>query len=1027
MESYKSLILSTVPLWTIFAGLAAPVNEIDAEDTPPSIVEPPDDVAPEFGSDILPLLQRSCLACHNASTAEGGVVLESADDLLKDGDAGPLVIPGDLEASRLWQLAAHLDEPAMPPEDNDVDATALSPVELGLLMRWIEQGARGDDDNSMTPEIEWQRLPSTVRPIYAANITESGDYAICARGNELQVYDLRRGELLATLADPALAEPESEGLVAAAHLDLIGAVASHGDGEWIASGGYGTVKLWRRQRNAETRPLSAAGPAQPSVRATSGQQLATARGGTVYLTSLVDGKQRSWETGDQEVVALALAADSSQLISAAANGTVRRWDTSNGAGAGQWKLPVDIATAARLGNGQLVTAGQDGSLRVWDLRPLSDEEKQSGAPPELEVTRELIGHSRNVNALTPSPQQADQVLSGSTDGTLRIWNTADGTELAVLPHGHDVKQVAVTPDATRAVSVGDDGSVILWNVAEKQKIAKVGGDFYLARILARAERAVTVAEANRSDVEGTIKAAEEQLGKDRETLEKADTALQEATKTAEEKAAALEPLRAQLAELRQAVTDAQAARQQTEEQLAKVTQQLQGLTEQLEPAVKALAAAADAGAESPALREVIATAQEALTAARAKKQQQLEAQKTELDSALAEQSATLESKTKLVEESTPPLEEAEKADQAANEAAASAEQAKQRATDTVARTEKNIEQLKTDLASRIEDVALAQRVRQSAFDDSRRADSAAVASVAFSPDGRQLVVGKRPSGLYIYDVETGDRLDRFAGGAARLVHASYIDDGRLTVVDDQRNLTIRETRPSWVLHRTIGNPTPDSPVVDRVLAIDFSPDGRLVAVGSGEPSRSGQISVWRVEDGTLRKELSEPHTDSVFALAFSPSGDLLASSSSDRLMRVFDLAEGELVRTFEGHTHHVVDVVWRANGKQLATCSADKNIKIWDFASGEQLRSIGGPAKEITAISFLGIGNQLASVSGDKQIRIHNVDDGKQLRSFTVETDYLYCCSATELGDTIVTGGDDPVFRVWNTADGKERFAFTGQ
>ncbi|MEO2047018.1 MAG: hypothetical protein ABGX16_10630 [Pirellulales bacterium] len=100
-----------------------------------------------------------------------------------------------------------------------------------------------------------------------------------------------------------------------------------------------------------------------------------------------------------------------------------------------------------------------------------------------------------------------------------------------------------------------------------------------------------------------------------------------------------------------------------------------------------------------------------------------------------------------------------------------------------------------------------------------------------------------------------------------------------------------------------------------MLALDFSPDGKLLAIGSGEPSRGGQISIWNVADGNMITELSQPHEDTVFALAFSPDGQLLASSSADRLMKVVRVSDGQVVRTFEGHTHHALDVAWRANGK----------------------------------------------------------------------------------------------------------------
>ena len=94
-------------------------------------------------------------------------------------------------------------------------------------------------------------------------------------------------------------------------------------------------------------------------------------------------------------------------------------------------------------------------------------------------------------------------------------------------------------------------------------------------------------------------------------------------------------------------------------------------------------------------------------------------------------------------------------------------------------------------------------------------------------------------------------------------------------------------------------------LADRVNAVRFSPDGKTLAVGGGEPSRSGDISLWDVAGGKLVKTWPERHTDAVLSLDFSPDGKLLASGGADKIARVTDIASGKQVNLFEGHTHHV--------------------------------------------------------------------------------------------------------------------------
>lgn len=84
------------------------------------------------------------------------------------------------------------------------------------------------------------------------------------------------------------------------------------------------------------------------------------------------------------------------------------------------------------------------------------------------------------------------------------------------------------------------------------------------------------------------------------------------------------------------------------------------------------------------------------------------------------------------------------------------------------------------------------------------------------------------------------------------------------------------TQPS---HRNRRDVDDASQIVSRVTALTFSPDGKLLATGSGEPSRSGQFKLWRVEDGAFVREVVNPHTDMILGLDFSPQGDRLVSAS----------------------------------------------------------------------------------------------------------------------------------------------------
>jgi type VI secretion system protein ImpC len=108
------------------------------------------------------------------------------------------------------------------------------------------------------------------------------------------------------------------------------------------------------------------------------------------------------------------------------------------------------APTARTGL-RVISGSDDGTLRLWDL--------DSGA-----LVRELEGHSGWVNsiALTPDGRRA---ISAAEDADLRVWNIETGALiLALKGHGGPVNGVAVTTDGRRAVSASADGTLRLWGL-----------------------------------------------------------------------------------------------------------------------------------------------------------------------------------------------------------------------------------------------------------------------------------------------------------------------------------------------------------------------------------------------------------------------------------------------------------------------------------------------------------------------------------------------------------------------------------
>jgi WD40 repeat protein len=280
----------------------------------------------------------------------------------------------------------------------------------------------------------------------------------------------------------------------------------------------------------------------------------------------------------------------------------------------------------------------------------------------------------------------------------------------------------------------------------------------------------------------------------------------------------------------------------------------------------------------------------------------------------------------------------------------------------------------------------------------------AVYGVAFSRTG--IVAAAGEDGIVrTYDAESGKLRQEFMHDR-KVLAIAFSPDGRVLAsggIDGNTRLWDVQTGEA------VGGPLTSRGQEVRGLA--FSPDGGLLASSNADHT----VALWAVE-GQLPAGLPLlGTTQDVEGVSFSPDGTALATAGWDGAVRLWDVAETNSVsRGYPGHLDYVQDIAVSPVGGVMATASADGTAQLWDVASGGPR----GPAlrhdSEVNAVAFSPDGQTVASVSGDGVLKLWNAGNGELLGAPIVASGALTDVAFSPDGQQVMVGVDDGSVQTWN-------------
>lgn len=283
-----------------------------------------------------------------------------------------------------------------------------------------------------------------------------------------------------------------------------------------------------------------------------------------------------------------------------------------------------------------------------------------------------------------------------------------------------------------------------------------------------------------------------------------------------------------------------------------------------------------------------------------------------------------------------------------------------------------------------------------------------VLSVAFSPDGLQILTGSDDGTVRMWEIASGRELIQVGTYSNPVWSVAFSPDGSYILAGlADKTARMWSVKNGQELLRLEGH-------TSFVTSVTFDPDGLRILTGSMD----GTAIIWDVESGKELKRL-QGHKNWINEVCFSSDGRQVLSGSADETVRVWDVESERELQQLVGHTNSVSSIAISPNARWALSGSYDNTARVWDLESGRELLSLKGHNGPVSSVAFSKDGHQILTGSWDKTVRVWLTADWQEVVRLEGCRDIVRCVAFAPDGNSVLAGSDDGTAKLWKMEDSK--------